>query len=336
MNILYGVSGEGLGHATRALAIGAYLKKRGHKLLFVSYGGAYEVLNEKFPTFLVHGPQMIIKEGTIKERETIVYNLKNLPRNFVNTPKFRKLIKNFKPDMCISDFDVFVPILSYFYNIPLIAINNQLAVLNTTLKVPNKYYKDYLLMRLVTKMVAPKANHYIVVSLADFKPRNGNTTVVSPTLRQEVLRIKPKRGKHVLVYISKKSTTIAALKKIDQKFIVYGFNKKEVDQNLTYRTRETFVQDVASCRAIIATAGFSLLSEAIYLNKPYFALPIKGHFEQMMNAMFLKKAGFGTFSERLTKTKILKFLENLTKYEENLKKHTYDPKSVYRTLDKLL
>jgi UDP:flavonoid glycosyltransferase YjiC (YdhE family) len=39
-----------------------------------------------------------------------------------------------------------------------------------------------------------------------------------------------------------------------------------------------YLEELKACKAIIATAGFTLMSEALYLKKPYLALPLKGQF----------------------------------------------------------
>ena len=62
-----------------------------------------------------------------------------------------------------------------------------------------------------------------------------------------------------------------------------------------------FLHDLAGCKAIIANAGFSLVSEALYLGKPYLAVPVQHQFEQIFNAYFLDKEGYGAFWEELTK-----------------------------------
>ena len=49
----------------------------------------------------------------------------------------------------------------------------------------------------------------------------------------------------------------------------------------------------ASKKAVIATAGFTLISEALYLHKPYLALPMQGQFEQELNAFQLESLGYG-------------------------------------------
>ena len=104
------------------------------------------------------------------------------------------------------------------------------------------------------------------------------------------------------------------------------------------KPRKSFLKDLKNCKAIIATAGFTLISEALFLGKPYFALPLKGQFEQTLNALCLKQAGFGDFVEidEINEKKILDFLKTLDKYEEKLKNYKPDYDKLYKVLDKIL
>jgi uncharacterized protein (TIGR00661 family) len=51
--------------------------------------------------------------------------------------------------------------------------------------------------------------------------------------------------------------------------------------------------DLASAKAVISTAGFTLISEALYLQKPMLLMPNGGIFEQTLNAIYLEREGLG-------------------------------------------
>src|SRR6185369_12152091 len=46
------------------------------------------------------------------------------------------------------------------------------------------------------------------------------------------------------------------------------------------RSLDGFLRDLSGAKAVIANAGFSLISEGLYLDKPYLAIPVKNQFEQ--------------------------------------------------------
>ena len=76
--------------------------------------------------------------------------------------------------------------------------------------------------------------------------------------------------------------------------------------------------DLVSAKAIVANAGFSLVTEALHLRKPYLAVPVKHQFEQTFNAYWLDKMGYGAFWEELNKERVESFLFNLPQYREKL------------------
>jgi len=82
-----------------------------------------------------------------------------------------------------------------------------------------------------------------------------------------------------------------------------------------------FLEDLRNCKAVIANAGFSLLSEAFYLGKPYLAVPVHHQFEQVFNAYYVDKVGYGTYWDELNKERVESFLFNLPAYRENLKNY---------------
>jgi len=341
MNILYGVAGEGFGHSSRALSIADFLQKKGHKVKIITYGQAYFVLKNKFDIFKVKGLHLIFEKNVLHLRKTAIFNIKNFSKNFLKIKEFHKLIKDFKPDLCISDMEPIVPIISYWYKLPLICIDNQHRLTNLSIKVPKKYYKDYLIAKAVVNAFVSRAEYFIVISFSKAKIIKKKTTLVPPIIREEVKMLrekkKIKKGNKILVYLTKKNKNVLdILKKIDEEFVVYGYNIRKEDKNLEFKTKESFLKDLSQCKAVIASAGFTLISEALFLKKPYFALPLIGQFEQILNALFLKKSGFGTFSEKLTEREVLDFLKNLKKYEKRLRNYNLDSEKLFKILEKIL
>lgn len=336
MRILYGVSGDGFGHSSRTLVIADFLEKQGHQVKIVTYGRAVNVL-KRFDLFRVSGMALVFSRGVLKKRKTLAHTARVVAKNLFSWNKFHKLMRDFKPDLCISDMEPIVPILSYWYKLPLICVDNQHRITNLQLDVPKKYYKDYLMAKAVVNRFVARAEHFIVTSFATAKIKRKNTTIVPPIIRPDVLKLKPKYGSRILVYLTRKNTGIInILKRFDEKFVVFGYNINKKDKNLEYRTKNHFLEELGKCRAIIATAGFTLMSEALYLKKPYLALPLKGQFEQVLNSLFLKKAGYGDYSDDLTYTEVKDFLENIENYRKKLKSYKLDFNKLPRTLKKVI
>jgi uncharacterized protein (TIGR00661 family) len=113
---------------------------------------------------------------------------------------------------------------------------------------------------------------------------------------------------------------IAVLRTVRCRFLAYGFNRDGEEGNIVYKkpSMEGFLQDLAAARAVIANAGFSLLTEALHLGKPYLPVPVKHQFEQIFNAYWLGRMGYGPYWEELNKERVEAFLYNLPEYQEKL------------------
>jgi UDP:flavonoid glycosyltransferase YjiC (YdhE family) len=87
----------------------------------------------------------------------------------------------------------------------------------------------------------------------------------------------------------------------------------------------------------MATAGFTLISEALSLGKPYMAMPMHGQFEQELNAFQLERSGYGKRVTDVSPESIGDFLYRLPDYAERL--DAYQPgdnRAIKAKLDELL
>jgi uncharacterized protein (TIGR00661 family) len=336
MNILYGLSGEGYGHSSRALIIVPYLQKLGHRVKVMTYGKGLEILKDKFDVLEIHGARLVFESNRIKKTKTILKNLKNFPINLLERQRLKKVVLNFKPDLCITDYEPLTYLLSKIYRLPLISIGNHQIIDVVKIKVPRRYYGQYLLTKAVNRILTPSADYSIISSFMKPLVKDKNTFIVPPLLREEIKKLKTRQNGRVLVYLNNADFVLDVLRKVDEKFIVYGFNKRIKDGNLEFRTKETFLRDLARCRAVIGTAGFTLISEALYLKKPYLAVPQRGQFEQVFNSLSLDKEGFGMFPNNFNKSDVLRFLKNLDFYKKNLANYSFNPNAVFGVLDRIL
>jgi len=104
------------------------------------------------------------------------------------------------------------------------------------------------------------------------------------------------------------------------RFVAYGFGREGQDGNVLFKkpSLEGFFADLIGARAVIANSGFSLVTEALHLVKPYLAVPVSHQFEQIFNAYWLEKSGYGAYWEDLNKERVESFLYNLPHYREAL------------------
>jgi uncharacterized protein (TIGR00661 family) len=172
------------------------------------------------------------------------------------------------------------------------------------IKTPIKYLdermKTYVAIR--TFILHPKK--YLITTFFYPSVRNKKRVMLfPPILRDDILRLKPTTKDYVLVYQTNSSNKklIDMLKMINERFLVYGFNIEKKDKNIQFKkfNEDVFFDDLANCKAVITNGGFTLIGEALHLKKPILSIPIKHHFEQIVNAIYLKRLGYGEFYEKI-------------------------------------
>ena len=341
--IIYAACGEGMGHAIRTSVILEHLKQENEIIVFAS-GRAFEFLSGKFEdVYKIYGFNTVYENNAVNDKKTFITAMKNLPRDVRDNIRLLYSIANeFKPDIIISDFEFYSNILSKIIRVPMISIDNMHVITHCKIDVPRKYSRDKLKAEGVVRSFIMGPQKYLITSY--FYPEIKNKEKVSmypPILREEILSLKPIIGDHILVYQTSTSNSnlFQILTEINEKFIVYGFDMEKVEKNLTYRkfNEDQFFSDLGSCKAVLANGGFTLISESIYLKKPVLSIPVKGQFEQILNAIYLERLGYGEFHEELNVDILENFLSKLDVYYDSLKSYSQDGnKSLLKELDHLI
>jgi uncharacterized protein (TIGR00661 family) len=140
-----------------------------------------------------------------------------------------------------------------------------------------------------------------------------------PIIRPVVSELTPAEGEQILVYATSgrgQEQLCQTLRKFaSQKFYIYGFGKDLEYDNCVFRKRSTegFLADLAGARGVIASAGFSLISECMHLRKKMLLVPLANQYEQIINAQYVQKLGLGVSSEKLDEAAIARLLDQLDK-----------------------
>ncbi len=189
--------------------------------------------------------------------------------------------------------------------------------------------------------MVPRPDVSLVTAFCPGPTRNERTFVFPPILRREVLQLQPRDGSHLLVYVTQDfESLLEELRCFPREtFYVYGYDREGCEGALHFRpfSKDGFLHDLAGAKAVIATAGFTLISEALYLRKPYLALPMQGQFEQQLNAFQLEQLGYGKCAPRASAETIGDFLYRLPEYRTRLQQ--YQPgenREIKAKLDELL
>lgn len=341
--ILYCVGGEGMGHAIRSQPVIKHLSKE-HQVITLSYSRAYVYLNKHFKNvYDIKGFHFIYEDNRLAFLKTFGDGIKRLPKLLrSNIRRFSKIFKGFKPDLVITDLEPSSTFMSLFFQVPLISVDNPHVISKCNVECPKKYRKTLMLASSSMGFLYPGIKYYLITTFFFPPVRNRkNTFVFPPILRDKILRAKTSEKSHVVVYQTSQSygELFSILKKINNKFVVYGFDKNKKDGNLVFKkfSESGFIKDLASCKAIITNGGFTLISEAVYLKKPILSVPVRQQTEQIVNAHYVDKLGYGEYHEHLSSDIVKNFIKNVSKCKKNIRKHKQQGnKKLFEKLDKII
>ncbi len=324
--IFYCICGEGMGHAIRSSVIIDRIKDKYDVYIFSS-DRAYKYLNEKFDNvYKIGGFNTVYINNKVNNTKTLINALKRNPLNIKEGyEELYKKARKLSPDVIVTDFEIYATMVSKLLSIPLISLDNIHMITQTAIDYPPKHQGEMLKAKGVIKSYVIKPKIHILTSFfyPKIKPKK-RTVLYPPVIREDILKLEPTIEDHIIVYQTSKESVklVEQLKSLNEKFIVYGFNKDEVDKNLTYKlfNENEFYNDLASAKAVICNGGFTFISEAISLKKPIYSVPAIGNFEQTLNGFYVQKLGYGEYHEEMSPKKVEKFLKRLPKYQEKLAK----------------
>lgn len=361
MKILYGVVGEGMGHATRSRVVLEHLHAQGHEVLVVVSNRAFEMLRAHFaghggPGSVtvkeIAGLSLVYDGGEVDKSESFIENLGGAPDALRhNVAVYEEVVGSFTPDVVISDFESFAWFLGRRGKIPVISIDNMQIINRCShpLSVnsgPRGLLPavDFQIAKLSVKAKLPGAWHYLVSSFFFPPVRKARTTLVPPILRPEVLAATRAPGEHILVYQTSQSNRalLDILSTLPWTFRVYGLGTTRpagLGDNITLRpfSQTGFIDDLRTARAVVAGGGYSLMGEAVHLRVPMLAIPLRKQFEQELNARYLAALGYGDWATGLDEGVLRDFLARLPDFEAALA--TYTPRDntiLLACLDELL
>jgi uncharacterized protein (TIGR00661 family) len=346
MKILYGVPGEGMGHATRSSVIIEHLLKI-HEVTVVSSNRAFTFLHKLFGDRVteINGFHLAYKNSKVSKTKTLTSTLKTAPKNLLfNYKKYAVIKETFTPDLVISDYESFSFLFAKINNIPLLSIDNIQILSRCTLdiKIPSDEKTNYQIAKTITQAKVTGAFDYFITTFFYPAITKTPTTLVPPIIRKSIEEATPSKGSHILVYQTSTSQNnlISILQELkEETFHVYGFNKSEDHGNVLLKpfSEAGFINDLATAKAVIANGGFSLISECVYLHKPICSIPIQNQFEQFVNASYIEKLGYGRHFNEFHPDSIKAFLYDLSYFEKNLQQYKQDGnKELLKLLDETI
>jgi uncharacterized protein (TIGR00661 family) len=302
MRILYGVFGYGRGHATRALSVLPELRRR-HDVVILAGGDAYDAIAPEHPALRV--PTLRYEYGVDGKRSlsrTLGENLSHVADITLGGSGYSevvRVIRDVRPEVALCDAEPWSHAAAARLGVPRISFDHFGILAYCRPPIPwtdrLRSFRDVLAYRAL--MGTP--DRIIVSSFYDGGARDSRIRFVGPLLRDEVLRRRPTRGPHLLVYFNRGDYQLtprieSALRSLSLPVIVYGTPYRGTDGNVTFRAPSNgpFLDDLASCRAVFSTAGNQLVGEALWFDKPMLVMP-EHTVEQRLNASAVDRLGIG-------------------------------------------
>jgi uncharacterized protein (TIGR00661 family) len=320
-NILYGVNGEGAGHSTRAKEVITHLQRAGHRVHVASFDRGLQNLSKDFEVTEIFGWRLAYVNNQVRYRRTIARNLLAAPKAARSASRLKNLAQEWNIQVVVTDFEPLTCHVGHKLGVPVISIDNQHCLTNARVSYPKEYRRDAAATKMVVRFMVPRAAAYLVTSFFSAELTKPKTFLFPPILREAVLQAKPREEDYVLVYVTSPAPELARLlSTVRCRLVAYGFGREGQEGNIFFKkpSLDGFLKDLIAARAVVANAGFSLVTEALHLGKPYLAVPVEHQFEQLFNAYWLEKAGYGAYWDELNKERVESFLFNLPVFKENL------------------
>jgi uncharacterized protein (TIGR00661 family) len=330
--IFYSMAGEGRGHATRVRAVVEQLRGR-HEIVLYAPGDAHSLLAP-----IYEGTEVAVREISClrfqytQKRLNPIATTRDGARYLWRLPKLvnqiRRDVDREGPDLAITDFEPALPRAAKAAGVPFLSLDHQhflcccnLDALPASLrmhawiwgKVVERYYSGQEETVISSFFSAPLR-----------KCVKGPVTQIGVLLQPEMLNVRPRDGKGLVVYLRKfaSNALLSALQSIGLPTKVYGLGEHPSQGSLEFRAidQRRFLDDLAGSEALITTAGNQVVGEALYLGKPVLALPESNNYEQSINAFFLRKMQTGDAADwrRVGKADLTRFLDRLGEFGANI------------------
>src|SRR5262249_31664194 len=148
----------------RAKEVISHLLRQGHKVHVVSFDRGLRNLSESFPVTEIFGFRLTYVNNRVRYKRTVASNLIKAPRAAQSLKQLLRLTEENKIDLLIADFAPLTCHVGHRKRLPVIAIDNQHAITNARVALPRGFKRDIAAVKLVTRMMTPRADAYLTLS----------------------------------------------------------------------------------------------------------------------------------------------------------------------------
>ena len=315
MKMMFCVLGEGRGHMTQAMAVKEMVEAAGHQVVAVTLGASaqrpmpgYFASAMKIPVRQLPTLEFKYKDSkSVSNTATMLGVFGKLPKYFAILRQLDDIVRETQPDVIINFFEP----MAAFYAItrrkrpPVVAIGHQFMFQHPGYVRASHLWKQLLSMKIYTRLLGARATK-LALSLYEAPDLPSKRIIVGPPiLRKQLFQLSSNpNGDFVLVYLLNHGYAdqiVAWSAKNPHTKLHCFYDKPDAPAEfphspaLTFHRLdgEKFLQMMAQCRHVVCTAGFESVSEAAWLGKPLFLVPVENHVEQQVNALDAEQFGLG-------------------------------------------
>jgi uncharacterized protein (TIGR00661 family) len=295
MRLALSCTGEGFGHAARTVALAEQLRNWVEVVVFCP-SRVEPFIRKQLPNTPVRRiPYFAFakKNDRIDYFGTLTLNVRRALFFSSAVSRLARQLADLQVDGVVSDYDPYMAFAARRLRMPVLHLNHPGIVLRTRSAAPTA-----TLAKLWALFVMGTRDKRLICSFY-----NGD---VGPIIRRDIAEQERSRDGHILVYL-KRSYRRVMMRKLRR----LGIDNVEVFPD----PQKDFNRSLARCSAVVSSAGHQMMSEAIVLGKPIFAIPQWAQFEQLLNAKMLEATGCGAWSRmRQVSQKLPRFLAELESY----------------------
>jgi uncharacterized protein (TIGR00661 family) len=300
--VVYGICGEGLGHASRAHALIERLEEDATVHILTS-GDAHDFFKKMGHPHLhrIPGIRFVKKGQSINWPGSISQCFDFIWSGNRHLSRVANLWDTICPDLAVTDFEPLVPRVALRKRVPVVGIDNQSKISRCELKdlPPGLRVYQAMVTPLIDWMVPRQVPRVVSCFHPEYcRPYKPVLAVVGPLLRNAITNLRPRDDGFTLVYYKEVvgECLLRAAECLGMRTVVYG-GCEHADRWPAFEFHPHgagFAEALAACSILVCPAGNQLLGEAGYFGKKTLCMPQRGQYEQEINAFYMQKIGLGT------------------------------------------
>lgn len=300
--LAYFIHGRGRGHAVRTEAVVARLRTQ------------YPALDLRIFAHASERPRFA--------EDAEFYAIESVPRGLASVPAMMRLraqhleaLQSWGAELVISDGDAASLLAAQSLQLPTIAVGHN--VLFTRAELPPETSTVAKLYEIANAWLSTTpADRAVASSFIPLAPKDEKTRVARPDPRWTK---RPKTGDDgfYLAYFrdGDDGGLVDLFASTKQKLRIYGEFHGSLPDGAIQRPFDdaAFLEDLARCRAVVGTGGSNLITEAVYLRKPIFAVYKRMDMEQRINVSMLsaRSLGDGAAMRKVDRDDVLHFVRRV-------------------------